>query len=142
MEPTAGLEMMVNLFERRNCIIHKICVDDDATSTKAILRWSNEEDYMINNGLTQPLTVKDAKGKQQKRPNFGKLPGHITEPLENIFVVDLNHRRKVFTKELHRINALPAAEKHTTFDKNGCESIGEELWLHGSDSAESKRRRV
>jgi hypothetical protein len=65
MEPTAGLEMMVNLFERRNCIIHKIFVDDDATSTKAILRWSNEEDYMINNGLTQPLTVKDAKGKQQ-----------------------------------------------------------------------------
>jgi hypothetical protein len=50
MEPVACLEMVVDLFNTKHCIINRICCDDDA-STRSLLRWSNA-DYMINNNTT------------------------------------------------------------------------------------------
>lgn len=61
MEPIACLEMVIELFDRRQVIVHEICLDDDA-STRALLRWSNP-DWMKNNNTTVVPTVPITKGK-------------------------------------------------------------------------------
>jgi hypothetical protein len=48
MEPVACLDMVVDLFDAKHCIVNRICCDDDA-STRSLLRWSNA-DYMTNTG--------------------------------------------------------------------------------------------
>jgi hypothetical protein len=95
MEPQACLEMVVSLYDNSHCIVNRICCDDDA-STRSLLRWSNE-DYMRNNNTTKPPTIAKPDGTMRPRPDKGKLPGHIPEPL---FVADPNHRKKVFTGDL------------------------------------------
>lgn len=108
MEPAACLDMTIDLYRNKNCIVKLMCADDDA-STRALLRWSNA-DYMKNNNTTQPPKVAVTRGpnkgvKMQPRPDKGKLPGDITEPS---FVADPNHRRKVLHGELV---VLAAAKK-------------------------------
>jgi hypothetical protein len=83
MEPQACLEMTIDLFEKKQCCLGLVCIDDDA-STRSMLKWSNE-DWMKNNNTTEKPTIVISKGpnkgKQQPRPNKGRLPGHIPEPI-------------------------------------------------------------
>jgi hypothetical protein len=99
MEPQACLHMVIELYEKYNCIVERICADDDA-STRSMLQWNNA-DYMMNNNTTvRPLAAKvrgPNKGKLQARKDKGRLPAHVPEPF---FVADPNHRRKVLTGEL------------------------------------------
>jgi hypothetical protein len=55
MEPKAALDMIIDLFDRRHVSIHRICIDDDA-STPALLKWSNA-DYCNNNNTPKPPQV-------------------------------------------------------------------------------------
>jgi len=100
MEPESCLELIVQLFDNHKCILNFRCCDDDS-SVRADCRWSNPT-FLANSppGTTLPLVKKKVgknKGELQERPNKGKLPGHIPEPL---FVADPNHRRKQLTGEL------------------------------------------
>jgi hypothetical protein len=112
MEPQACLEMVIDMFDNRQIIVKDICLDDDA-STRSLLRWSNA-DWMKNNNTTKVPTVAITKGpnkgKEQRRPDKGKLPGHIPEPS---FLADPNHRRKVWTGELHQLAAAAVNKKFT-----------------------------
>jgi hypothetical protein len=119
----ACLLMVVDLYNNANCIVFRICADDDA-STRSLLRWSNA-DYMRNNGTTEVPKVFVTKGpnkgvKQQPRPDRGRLPGHIPEPL---FVADPNHRRKVFTGELLTLKMSKVATRFT-MTKMDCTRLG------------------
>jgi hypothetical protein len=118
MEPAACLEMVVLLYQRRQVTISKICCDDDA-STRSLLRWSNA-DHMRNDNTTVIPTVPKTRGNdiggQQERPDNGKLPGDIPEPM---FVADPNHRRKWFSGELQGILKEKVA-KRFTLTKNDC----------------------
>jgi hypothetical protein len=112
MEPKACLDMTIEMFDKRHVIIKGIVIDDDA-STKALVRWSNQ-DWMLNNNTTlapKVLMTKGAnKGKWTPRPNKGKLPRHIPEPT---WVHDPNHRRRVMTGDLHRVLASGVKNKFT-----------------------------
>lgn len=66
MEAVGCLEMVQLVFEKWNCIIDSICIDDDA-STRSLVKWSNE-DHMMNNHTTIIPQVPISKG-----PNKGKL---------------------------------------------------------------------
>jgi hypothetical protein len=76
-----------------------ICLDDDA-STCALLKWSSNKNWMINNKTNVCPTVAISKGKnkgqQQKGLDKGKLPKDILEPS---FLAVPNHLRKVWTGE-------------------------------------------
>jgi hypothetical protein len=93
MEATSCLDLVMSLYNDRNTIVARLCCDDDS-SVRADCRWSNS-DYLLNNRTNVlPLVPKKSgvnQGELQKRPDKGKLPGHIPEPL---FVADPNHRRK------------------------------------------------
>jgi hypothetical protein len=112
MEPQACLEMAVSLFEDWRCVVDSICIDDDA-STRSIMRWSNA-DHMKNNKTDKVPMIAKSKGKNvgelQKRPDYGKLPGHIPEP---VFVADPNHRVKVLTGELYNLESQTVANRFT-----------------------------
>jgi hypothetical protein len=112
MEPRACLDMVVELYDKFHCITDSICCDDDA-STRALVKWSNN-DWMINNNTTVGprvlITGGKQKGKTKPRESAGMLPGHIPEPS---FVADPNHRRKILMKELIGISKLNVKEKHT-----------------------------
>jgi hypothetical protein len=57
-----------------------------------------------NNTLVLPLVPKKVgsnKGKMQPRPDKGKLPAHVPEPL---FVADPNHRCKGLTGDLIKLD--------------------------------------
>jgi hypothetical protein len=112
MEPEACLEMVVDLFDNYCCIIQSICCDDDA-STRALLKWSNN-DWMANNNTTVGprvlITGGKKQGKTKPRESTGRLPAHIPEPS---FVADPNHRRKLLMKELIAVTKLPVAKRHT-----------------------------
>jgi hypothetical protein len=114
--------MTIDLFDRKFCSIHTICIDDDA-STRAMLKWNNA-DYMTNNNTTDPPTSSITKGpnagKMQARPDKGRLPAHIPEPL---FVADPNHRKKVLTGELYSLASAVVSKKHT-MTKNDATRIG------------------
>jgi hypothetical protein len=110
MEPLSCLDMAIGLYEDKQVILSQICIDDDA-STRALLKWSNA-DYMKNTNTTVVPMVAKTKGKNagdmKKRDDRGKLPGMIPEPF---FLADPNHRRKVFTGDLHKLLAAPVKER-------------------------------
>jgi hypothetical protein len=113
MEPIACLEMAVDLFNNRQVCVHMICLDDDA-STRSLMKWSNA-DYMKNNNTTEPPMVMMTRGpnagiKQVVRPDRGRLPAEIPEP---VFVADPNHRKKVLTGELYALESARKAERLT-----------------------------
>jgi hypothetical protein len=112
MEPQGCLEMVELLYLKWNCVVKKICCDDDA-STRSLVRWSNA-DHMKNNNTTQvpkvPISKGKNKGKLQDRPDKGRLNGLVPEPL---FVADPNHRRKVLTGELVQLADEVVAKKET-----------------------------
>jgi hypothetical protein len=112
MEPRACLDMAIDLYDNFHCSLARICCDDDA-STRAMIKWSNE-DWMVNNNTTSGprtlITAGKKKGKTKPRDNTGKLPGHIPEPL---FVADPNHRRKILMKELIGFAKVPIANRCT-----------------------------
>ena len=112
MEPTACLDMVVDLYDNKQVILSLICCDDDA-STRSMLQWSNA-DHKKNYNLTGPPQTKITKGKNkgklQERPDRGLLPGHIPEPL---FVADPNHRKKVLTGELLKLKMKKMDERLT-----------------------------
>jgi hypothetical protein len=99
MESAGCLQLVIDMYDKYNVIIERLCCDDDS-SIRADCQWSNA-DYMKNHNTTiipmVPKKVGVNKGKMQPRPDKGKLPGHIPEPL---FVADPNHRRKVLSGEL------------------------------------------
>jgi hypothetical protein len=100
------------LAPKYNIIINQLCCDDDS-SIRADCQWSNE-DYLKNNNTTiLPMVAKKVgvnKGKPQPRPDKGKLPAHIPEP---VFVADPNHRRKGLTGELIALDKSTADKKFT-----------------------------
>ena len=103
MESAGCLELVVKCFDKFNAVISRLCCDDDS-SIRADCQWSNE-DYMKNNNTdVLPMVPKKVgvnKGKLQLRPNKGKLPAHVPEPL---FVADPNHRQKGLTGELIKLD--------------------------------------
>jgi hypothetical protein len=112
MEAHACLDMTVDLYENKMCTIDCICIDDDA-STRSLMKWSNA-DWMINKNSATPPTSEISKGpnkgKMQVRPDRGKLPPNIPEP---VFAADPNHRRKVFTGELYAMLSMKVKERCT-----------------------------
>jgi hypothetical protein len=100
MEAAVCLELVVvHLSEKMNVGVRRLCCDDDS-SVRADCQWSNA-DHMTNNNMTElPQVAKKVgknKGELQPRPDKGKLPRHVPEPL---FVADPNHRRKGLTGDL------------------------------------------
>jgi hypothetical protein len=112
MEPQACLDLTVFLYEKYKCVVELICADDDS-STRSLMKWSNA-DYMFNNKTTDAPTIPISKGpnqgKMRVRPDYGKLPREIPEP---VFVADPNHRRKVFVGELIALDKAKVADKQT-----------------------------
>jgi hypothetical protein len=112
MEPQACLDMVVALHENYSVVVEKIVIDDDA-STRSVLKWTNA-DYMKNNETNEPPTIPISKGKNkgkpQARPDRGRLPATVPEPL---FVADPNHRRNVLTGELIALTKEKVANKFT-----------------------------
>jgi hypothetical protein len=96
MEPAGCVELVTETFDKYSVVIKRLCCDDDS-SIRADCSWSNA-DYMKNNNTEEvplvPKRVGKFKGQLQPRPDKGKLPGHVPEPL---FVADPNHRRKGLT---------------------------------------------
>jgi hypothetical protein len=122
MEPTSCLEMVIDLFDNKFVVVQQICADDDS-STRALLKWSNE-DYRKNTNTneapTVPISKGPNKGQPQSRPDRGRLPGHIPEPT---FVADPNHRKKLVTGELYAIMKLKVKER-ATMTKMDCTRVG------------------
>jgi hypothetical protein len=112
MESAGLVELVTSTFERHHAIVRKLCCDDDS-SIRADCQWSNA-DYLINNNTTiLPLVAKRVgvnKGKMQPRPDKGKLPAHVPEPM---FVADPNHRRKGLTGELIKLDMSVVKVKQT-----------------------------
>jgi hypothetical protein len=112
MESAGCLELVVSLYDKYNVITSRLCCDDDS-SIRADCQWSNK-DYLNNNNTTVlPMVAKKVgvnKGKLQLRPDKGKLPAHIPEPL---FVADPNHQRKGLTGELIALDKSTADKKFT-----------------------------
>jgi hypothetical protein len=112
MESAACLELVVETFRKKNCVVRWLCCDDDS-SIRADCQWSNA-DYLINNNTdVLPMVAKKMginKGKLQVRPDKGKLPADVPEPL---FVADPNHRRKGITGELIKLDMAKVDIKNT-----------------------------
>jgi hypothetical protein len=112
MEPLACLEMVTDLYQNKFVIVSAICIDDDA-STRSMLKWSTA-DYMKNTNMTTvpkiPIFQGVNKGKLQDRPDRGRLPAEVPEPL---FLADPNHRRKMLTGELITVTNSRVSEKAT-----------------------------
>jgi hypothetical protein len=112
MESSGAIQCLINSFETYKVVIKRLCCDDDS-SIHADCQWSNA-DYLNNNGtmiLPQIRISKGPnKGKLQVRPDKGKLPAHVPEPL---FVADPNHRRKGLTGELIKLDTSKAEKKIT-----------------------------
>jgi hypothetical protein len=122
MEPIACLDMVTDMYNKKFCIVERICCDDDA-STRSMLRWSNA-DHMKNNNSNEvpkiPISRGKNAGKLQPRPDRGRLPGHIPEPK---FVADPNHRRKVLTGELIQLSLAKVAD-HCTMTRMDSTRLG------------------
>jgi hypothetical protein len=122
MESQAYLDMTIDLFDKKQCVISVICIDDDA-STRSMLKWSNA-DYTKNTNTTTPplapITKGVNKGKFQVPLDKGRLPAHIPEPS---FVADPNHRKKVLTGELISLASAVVSLKHT-MTKNDSTRLG------------------
>jgi hypothetical protein len=112
MESAAILQIVVDCFEKYQAIVKLLCSDDD-TSICADCQWSNADYLKNNNTDTLPLVPKRVgkkKGELQIRPDKGKLPGHVPEPL---FVADPNHRRKTLTGEFIKLDMMKKDLKFT-----------------------------
>jgi hypothetical protein len=110
MESAGCVELVVEPFDKYNVVVAKLCVDDDS-SIQADCQWSNKDYLKNNNTDVLPMVPKKVgvnKGKLHPRPNKGKLPGHIPEPL---FVADPNHRRKVLSEELIAMDKATADKR-------------------------------
>jgi hypothetical protein len=96
MEPAGCVELVAEMFDKYSVIIKRLCCNDDS-SIRADCSWSNA-DFMKNNNTEEvplvPKRVGKFKGQLQPRPDKGKLPGHVPEPL---FVANPNHRHKRLT---------------------------------------------
>jgi hypothetical protein len=103
MESSGAVQCLTEAVEKHKVVIKRLCCDDDS-SIRADCQWSNA-DYLKNNSTTIlpkiPISKGPNKGKLQDRPDKGKLPANIPEP---IFVADPNHRRKVLTGELIKLD--------------------------------------
>jgi hypothetical protein len=113
MESSGAVEVLVDAFEKSKVVIAKMCCDDDS-SIRADCQWSNA-DYLKNNNTTVLPKVAISKGKnkgklQDRPPDKGKLPAHVPEPL---FVADPNHRRKLLSGELIKLDTSKVDEKFT-----------------------------
>jgi len=108
MEPVAILEMYKMLFTGYSVIVKSIVTDDDS-SIKATMKWSNN-DTMENLGTDKPPMVVGADGKETVRPDKGKIPKHMPEPL---FLADPNHRKKTFGKSMFQLAGLKVDKKMT-----------------------------
>jgi hypothetical protein len=99
MESAACVELIVDCYRSKNCIIRRLCCDDDS-SIRADCQWCNA-DYLLNNNTdVLPMVPKKTginKGQLQQRPDKGKLPRDVPEPL---FIADPNHRCKGLTGDL------------------------------------------
>jgi hypothetical protein len=96
MESSGAVQVLVNAFEKYKVVIKQLCCDDDS-SIRADCQWNNETYLKNYNTTTLPKVAISKgvnKGKLQDRPDKGKLPAHVPEPL---FVADPNHRRKGLT---------------------------------------------
>jgi hypothetical protein len=60
MEPSACLDMVMELYNKYHCDVAKMVADDDS-STRAMLRWSNA-DYMLNNKRKEQRQATAKKG--------------------------------------------------------------------------------
>jgi hypothetical protein len=102
----------VETFDKYHVIARKLCFDDDP-SIRADCQWSNA-DYLVSNNMDVlpqvPKRVGKFKGKLQARPDKGKLPAHVPEPL---FVADPNHRHKGLTGELIQLDMEKVSVKQT-----------------------------
>jgi hypothetical protein len=112
MESAGIVQLVTACFDKYQAIVNLLCTDDDS-SIRADCQWSNQ-DYLANNNTDVlpmvPKRVGKNKGELQPRPDKGKLPGHVPEPR---FVADPNHRRKVLTGELIKLDTSKINEKHT-----------------------------
>jgi hypothetical protein len=112
MEAAVCLELVVSTYKENNAIVHRLCCDDDS-SVRADCQWNNA-DYMANNNTTVVPRVEKKvgknKGQLQERPDKGKLPGTVPEPL---FVADPNHRRKGLTGELIKVDTSKQEQRCT-----------------------------
>ena len=97
MEPIAVLRMYIWLYQQR-VIVQRFVADDDS-SMKAKLKWSND-DYKVNTGATSAPKIVNKNGNLTARPNHGRVPRHMPEPL---FVADPNHRRKTLSNFLWKL---------------------------------------
>jgi hypothetical protein len=117
MESSGAVDVLVDAFVKRKVVIKRLCCDDDS-SIRADCQWSNA-DYLKNNGTdTLPkvtITKGKNKGKLQDRPDKGKLPAFVPEPL---FVADPNHRRKGLTGELIKLDTSMTRMDSTRIGKN------------------------
>ena len=112
MESSGCLELVVNLFDKYNVVVHRLCCDDDS-SIRADCQWSNANYLANNNTDVLPMVPKKVgvnKGKLQVRPDEGKLPAHVPEP---VFVADPNHRRKGLTGELIKLDKSTTDKRFT-----------------------------
>jgi hypothetical protein len=109
-----------------HAIVRRLCCDDNS-SIRADCQWSNAE-YLTNNNtniLPQvPKRVGKFKGKLQPRPDRGKLPAHVPEPL---FVADSNHHRKGLTGELIKLDKEKKVHVKLTMTRMDSTRIGKDF---------------
>jgi hypothetical protein len=112
MESAAAVELIIDRYRTKNCIVKYLCCDDDS-SIRADCQWCNT-DYLLNNHTNVlPMVPKKTginKGELQPRPDKGKLPRDVLEP---VFVADPNHRCKGLTGELIALDGARASVKMT-----------------------------
>jgi hypothetical protein len=87
MEAQSAVDIVVRLPDCFNVDVDWICMDDDASTTRAALQWNNE-DYKRNNNTDKipqvPITKGPNKGKLKDREDKGLLPGHIPIPKDTL----------------------------------------------------------
>jgi hypothetical protein len=112
MESSGAVQVLVDAFEKRRVVIKRLCCDDDS-SIHADCQWSNA-DYLKNNNTDilpkVPIGKGKNKGKLQDRPDKGKLPSHVPEPM---FVADPNHRRKGLSGDLIKLDMSKVDDRFT-----------------------------
>jgi hypothetical protein len=103
MESAGLIQLVTETFDKYKVVIRRLCCDDDS-SIRADCQWSNAN-YLANNNTDVlpmvPKKVGSNKGQLQPRPDKGKLPAHVPEPK---FVADPNHRRKLLSGELIKLD--------------------------------------
>lgn len=113
MEPKACVAIVTRLHDEFNTDVKMTCMDDDDSSARSALQWSNA-DYLKNNNTTELLTVPMTrginKGDPQPCPDKGKLKGTIPEPS---CCSDPNHRKKILTGDVCAMATKKKSENFT-----------------------------